>query len=189
MVNNSLQANKGNVSRHVPAAHGATLPFPPSPTVSRRKMQSPGLNFLLGLFVVLAASCGSLPQRNPDMATKYIDLERPTVIAFLRPSTQDSPNEDTAVSQEYVRSAIESARLCLGQDLASYQIVVSDRIVVRSPGGEESFELGQFAPLVGALLLRPGSNSRILFAGGGPEALERMLRPVASEYFGKECDS
>ena len=153
-----------------------------------RKMRSPGFRLFLGLSVVLAASCGSLPQRNPDAVTKYIDLARPTVVAFLRPSTQDSLNEDDAASQEHVRSAIESTKVCLGQDFASYQIVVADRIVVRSPAGEESFELGHFAPLAGALLLRPAANSRILFAGGGPEALKRMLLPAASEYFGKNCD-
>jgi len=48
-------------------------------------------------------------------------------------------------------------------------------------------EVKHFAPLAGALLLRPGSNARILFAGGGPEALAQMLRPAASEYFGKRC--
>jgi hypothetical protein len=156
--------------------------------IIRRKMRSPGLNLLLGLFVVLAASCDSRPRSNPDVVTKYIDLERPTVVAFLRPSSQDSLNAEATASQENVRSAIEGIKICLGQDFVSYRIVTADRIVVRSPGGEEPFELGHFAPLVGALLLRPGSHSRILFAGGGAEALERMLRPVASEYFAKKCD-
>ena len=155
---------------------------------SRGNMRSSGLNLLLGLFAALAAPCGALPRNNPDVITKYIDLARPTVVAFLRPSTQDSLNEDAAASQEHVRSAIESVKACLGQHFASYQIVVADRILVRSPAGEESFELGHFAPLAGALLLRPGANSRILFAGGGPEALKRMLLPTASEYFGKSCD-
>ena len=156
--------------------------------VSLGNMRSPGSNRLSALFVVLTASCGALQQNTTHGVTKYVDLDRPTVIAFLRPSTQDSLNADAKASQEHVRSAIESTKICLGQDFASYRIVITDRIVVRSPEGEESFELGHFAPLVGALLLRPGSNARILFAGGGPEALERMLRPAASEYFGKKCD-
>ena len=142
--------------------------------VSRRKMRSPGSNLLLVLFVVLTASCGALQQSTTDVVTKYVDLDRPTVVAFLRPSTQDSLNADATASQEHVRLAIESTKICLGQDFASYRMVITDRIVVRSPEGEESFELGHFAPLAGALLLRPGSNARILFAGGGPEALKRM---------------
>ena len=156
--------------------------------VSRPKMKYAGLNLLLALLVLLTASCSALRQSTTDVVTKYVDLDRPTVVAFLRPSTQDSLNADATASKEQVRSAIESTKMCLGQDFASYQIVITDRIVVRSPGGEESFELGHFAPLAGALLLRPGSNARILFAGGGPEALERMLRPAASEYFDKKCD-
>src|SRR6266446_6447313 len=151
-------------------------------------MRPPGSNLLLVLFVVLTASCGALQQSTTDVVTKYVDLDRPTVVAFLRPSTQDSLNADATASQEHVRLAIESTKICLGQDFASYRMVITDRIVVRSPEGEESFELGHFAPLAGALLLRPGSNARILFAGGGPEALKRMLRPAASEYFGKKCD-
>jgi hypothetical protein len=69
----------------------------------------------------------------------------------------------------------------------SYRTVFAERIVVRWVGHEETFAVGDFAPLVGALLLRPGSNARILFAGGGPAALAQMLQSTAREYFGKRC--
>lgn len=62
------------------------------------------------------------------------------------------------------------------------------RIVVRWRKGDETFELGN-SGLVGALLLRPGANARILFAGGGPEALSRLLIPALGEYFGKGCQN
>ena len=155
--------------------------------VSRRNMQFRALNLVLA-FMMLTASCDALPQSTTDVVTKYVDLEGPAVIAFLRPSTQYLQNADATASQEQVPLAIESTRICLGRDFATYQIVTADRIVVRSPGSEESFDLGSFAPLTGALLLRPNANPRILFAGGGPEALKRMLRPSASEYFEKKCD-
>jgi hypothetical protein len=65
-------------------------------------------------------------------------------------------------------------------------VVFAQRIVVRSREGEEVFEVGDFAPLVGALLLRPHTNPRILFATG-PEALDQMLQRTASEYFDGRC--
>lgn len=154
---------------------------------SRRNMQSRVLNFVLAC-VVFAASFDGLAQSTPDVVTKYVELKGPAVVGFLRPSTQNLQNAEATASQEQVRLAIESTEVCLGRDFATYQIVTADRIVVRSLGTEESFDLGSFAALTGALLLSPGSNPRILFAGGGPEALKRMLAPTASEYFEKKCD-
>jgi hypothetical protein len=147
-----------------------------------------GPKLLLASLLWLAASCSSLRQSIEEGVTAYVAMDMPTVIAFLPPSIQHSRDKEAAAAQAHVTSAIEDAKSCLGENYASYRVLVAERIVVRSPGREESFELGRLTPLVGALLLRPGSNSRILFAGGGPEALVRMLRPAASEYFGKQCE-
>ena len=100
---------------------------------------------------------------------------------------QDLQDKGAAEARERVRSALENAKLCLGEETVSYRVVFADCIVVRSPEREEIFEVSPFAPLVGALLVRPGWTPRILFAGGGPEALTQMLRSAASEYFGKRC--
>jgi len=83
--------------------------------------------------------------------------------------------------------AIENTRLCLGEDQVSYRVVFGERAVVRSLGREETFDVGDFAPLVGALFLRPEASARILFAGGGPEALAQMLSSAARDYFHGGC--
>ncbi len=144
-------------------------------------------HLLLALLGLLAAPGGAFPQTTGDVLAVYVDGDRRAVIAFLPPSMQDSRNRDAAEAQEHVKASIESIKRCLAEDHVSYQVVFAERIVVRRPGSEETFELGHIVPLVGALLLLPGSNARILFAGGGPEALVRMLRPAASEYFGEKC--
>ncbi len=84
--------------------------------------------------------------------------------------------------------ALERARLCLGNDYASYRLVVADRIVVRTPEREDSLDIAHAAPLVGALLARPNANPRLVFAGGGPEALEGMLRRAVTDYFARACN-
>ena len=150
-------------------------------------MKYAGSNLLLALLVLLTVSCVALQQSTTDLVTTYVDADKKTVIAFVPPS-QDSQDRGAAAAQERVKSAIESTKMCLGEDYVFYRLAFAERIVARSLGREESFEVGHFAPLVGALLLRPGSNARILFAGGGPEALAQMLRSAASEYFGKRCD-
>lgn len=142
---------------------------------------------LLVVLSVLLADCAVVPAQGV-LQEAYVEPIRPTVIAFLPPSMRDPANVDAAAARAQVEAAVGAAKVCLGEDFASYRMLFADRIVVRSPGREESFELAHFAPMVGALLLRPGSNARILFAGGGPEALERMLRSAVSEYFGKKCD-
>jgi hypothetical protein len=148
-----------------------------------------GPKLLPALLVLLAVSQGALPKGAEEVVTAHVEGDKPAVIAFLPPSMQDPQLKGAAETQERVRSAIENAKLCLGEDTVSYRIVFADRIVVRSRGREETFEVSPFAPLVGALLLRPGWTPRILFAGGGPEALAQMLRAAASEYFGKRCSA
>jgi|KBSMisStandDraft_5_1062788.scaffolds.fasta_scaffold856788_2 hypothetical protein len=148
-----------------------------------------GSKLLPALLVLLAVSQAALPKSAEQVVTAYVEGDKTAVIAFLPPSMQDSQVEGAAEAQERVRSAIESAKLCLGDDTVSYRMVFVDRIVVRSLGREETFEISDFAPLVGALLVRPDSTPRILFAGGGPEALARMLRSAESQYFGKRCSA
>ena len=142
---------------------------------------------LPALLVLLTVSGGALPRGADEVVTTHLEGNRAAVIAFLPPSMQDSQDKGAAEARERVRSALESAKLCLGEDTVSYRMIFADRIVVRSLGREETFEVSHFAPLVGALLVRPGWTPRILFAGGGPEALTQMLRSAASEYFGKRC--
>ncbi len=151
-------------------------------------MKYRGPQLFLALLVLLTASRIALPQNAKDAVTAEVEGGDSAVIAFLAPSMRDSQNKAAAEARARVRSAIENVKLCLGEEYVSYQVVFAERIVVRSFGREEIFEVGDFAPLVGALLLRSGSNARILFAGGGPEALAQMLRSAASEYFGKTCE-
>jgi hypothetical protein len=146
-----------------------------------------GLRPLLLLLVLLTASPVTWPRTTEDIVTANIEGNKASVVAFLPSSMEGSRDKDATEAQERVRSAIEDVKACLGEDDVSYEVVFADRIAVHSLGREEIFEISHFAPLVGALLLRPDTNPRILFAGGGPQALAQMLRSAASEYFGKRC--
>jgi hypothetical protein len=136
----------------------------------------------LVLLLALASSAHAVVPGGQAPVTVHVAGNRPTVVAFLPPSFKSA-----ARAQELVQSAVQDTKLCLGKRYATYKVVFAERIVVRSPGHRETFELGR-AQLVGALLLRPGTNARIVFAGGGPEALGQLLPSTASEYFGKACN-
>jgi hypothetical protein len=141
-----------------------------------------------GLVAILVAACASSPSPATPEAVVYIDLVRPTVVVFLPTSLRQSVDADAAPLEQKVAAALERARLCLGADYAAYRTVVADRIVVRSGDRQESFEIATAAPLVGALLLQPEANPRIVFAGGGPDALRRMLPRAVRDYFDRKCD-
>src|SRR5215470_1490768 len=145
------------------------------------------LHLLLAVLVLLTASQGVLSRNVADGVTAQVEAGRRAVIAFLPPSMQNLENRGAAEAQARVTSAVENTKLCLGDNDVSYWVVFADRIVVRSLGREETFDVGDFAPLVGAVLLRADASPRILFAGGGPEALPRMLQSAAGEYFGRGC--
>ena len=137
--------------------------------------------------LLLAASANALAQGTYDLETAYIDVEKGAVIAFLPTSLRSAQDQDADAAPAHVRAAIDKTMRCLGEKSVSYHSVVADRVVIRWLGGEEAFDIVQVSPLVGALLFRPGSNPRILFAGAGPAALGQMLPFAASQYFGKKC--
>jgi len=138
--------------------------------------------------LLLTGTAIAAPNEPGAPPTAYIEGGKASVVAFLPPSLEDNRESHAGQARELVRSAIRDARLCLGEAAVSFRVVFAQRIVVRLPNGDETFELGN-AGLVGALLLRPGANARILFAGGGPEAMSRLLVPAAGEYFGKVCQN
>jgi hypothetical protein len=129
----------------------------------------------------------SAPASMQRMDTANITVERPTVAVFLPPSLQSATDAQAQQVRQLVRSALQSTKRCLGAGFASYQLVFAQRIVLRSSDRRESFDVGDYAPLVGVLLAQPGANVRMLVSGGGPEALDRMLPWAASTYFGRTC--
>jgi hypothetical protein len=143
---------------------------------------------VVGSLAALLASCAAPERGANDLVIAYVDLQQPTVVAFIPASDHESLQADTSRTEAQVTAALDDASACLGKSFASYRLVYAARIVVRSAGREDSYEIANLKPLVGALLLRPEANPRILFAGGGPEALQRMLRPAVSDYFDKQCD-
>lgn len=141
---------------------------------------------LLLLLVLLIASPVSWPRSTEEVVTANVEAGKASVVAFMPPSMRSGRDKDAAAAQEHVRSAIEEVKKCLGNDV-SYTVVFADRIAVHWLGHDETFDVRDFAPLVGALLIRPDTSARIVFAGGGPQALPQLLRSAASEYFGKRC--
>ncbi len=152
-------------------------------------MRNVTADLLLASLLPLASSCGPSQPDTTEAVTVRVEADRAAVIGFLPPAMRDSRGQDGSAAQDAVSSAIAGIRTCLGEGYASYRVVLADRVVVRSREGEQTFELGTRVPLSGALFLKPGSNPRVLFAGGGPEALGALLRPAASGYFGKPCEA
>jgi len=150
-------------------------------------MKNLGRQFAFGFALLACSAIGATVEHKGDITVR-VAVDKATVIAFLPPAMRSSRDYDSTAARDYVSEAMAGAKACLGKDYASYRVVFADRIVLRSQGQEQAFETRTVAPLVGALLFGPGApNARILFAGGGPEALSRMLRSAASEYFERRC--
>ena len=139
------------------------------------------------LVAMFAVSTAALTQDTHAVVAVYVDGGKAGVIAFMPPALRNSNDEAATAARAQVRLAIAKTSHCLADDTVSYHVVFVDRIAVRWPGREETFQVSQFAPLVGALLVRPGTNPHIVFAGAGPDALARLLPSAASDYFGIRC--
>jgi len=150
-------------------------------------MRNTGGRLAFGFLLLACSALAATAEQKADVTVR-VAVDKATVIAFLPPSMRNSRDYDSTAARDYVSEAMAGAKACLGKDYASYRVVFADRIVIRSQGHEQAYETRTVAPLVGALLFGPGApNARILFAGGGPEALSRMLRSAASEYFERRC--
>lgn len=119
---------------------------------------------------------------------RQVELQGPMVVAFL-PSSLQGSGADASSALRFATKALGRVKSCLGPQAAAYRLVYADRIVVRDGEHEETFEVAQGGHLPGALLLSPDTNSRIVYAGGGPQALVPLLRQAASDYFGAACPS
>jgi hypothetical protein len=92
----------------------------------------------------------------PQSTRDSLPQSRPAASQTM--AARDSGNAADIEARTQVELAIADAKHCLGEGYAHYQVVFSDRIVIRRPGREETFQVSDFAPLAGALLVRPGTN-------------------------------
>src|SRR5882762_1874097 len=115
-------------------------------------MTNTSANFLFAALALLASSIDLHARSTKEVATVYIDVNKATVIGFLPLAMKNSRDSEALKAENLVSLAVNNARICLGDDYATYRVVFADRIVLRAQGRERSFELGTAAPLVGALL-------------------------------------
>ena len=139
------------------------------------------------LIVCLTGSGTALGQDAGQPATAVIDGTRAAIIIFLPPSARDAQDSEATEARASAALAIELTRRCFGRDDVSYKLLSADRMIVRLADREEIFDLWQFPSLPGAVFVRPGANPRIVVAGGGAEALERLVPSAAGDYFGRAC--
>lgn len=121
-------------------------------------------------------------------ATAYVDGQRDSLVVFLPVASKRDASLEARLARSYAQVTVEAVKQCLGEGRAEVGIAYADGIVVRRAGSEQRFDLTT-PTLPGALMVRPGASPRIVFAGGGADALRRLVTPAAAEYFGAKCDS
>lgn len=138
-----------------------------------------------------SAIVAGLPARAADPPAaplvRQIVLVGPTIVAFLPQSQRSSGEAQMPSASVYATQAMGRVKWCLGARAIAYHVVYADRIVVHRGDHDEVYEVTDNANLPGALLLSPTASPRIVFAGGGPQALVPLLRQAASDYFGTTC--
>lgn len=139
---------------------------------------------LLGIAFALFP-CPAQPAAPPVVAD--IDASRPAVLAFVPVSAALVDGTDAALAQALAAEALVRANVCLGDAPVVYQLLRADRIVVHDGTRAAAFDIADGAPLAGALLVAPGTNPSVLFAGGGPGSLARLLPQAAGEFFHHAC--
>ncbi len=136
--------------------------------------------------LVISTAAAAAPRQ--VAATAHLEGNRNVVAIFLPPPIEHSRKEGSWLARTYAETAIFAIERCLGTAYASYRVVYADRIVIGRSTDAQTFDVGQAAPLTGAILFHPGSNARVMYAGGGAQALVPLVLSATGDYFGKRCD-
>lgn len=138
----------------------------------------------LGTAALLALPATAAPQ-SPLVADLY--PQHPTIVGFLPAALPVADEAADALARSLVAQALARAQACMAGPAVNYQLLVADHIVVHDGKRVTAFEITDAAPFAGALLLAPGANPRILFAGSGAQALADGLPQAAGDYFHRAC--
>ena len=110
-----------------------------------------------------------------------VDVSGPTIVGFLW--TGDRSESASDKNAAVLQSALEDVAKCLKNQNVSVRMEFALNFRLRSGGSEETIEIPRNYPRsVGAILVRPGVHSRIVYAYtlASPS---HDLRETASEYF------
>ena len=140
------------------------------------------------LVAALVVSTVATAAQRQLAVTALLEGNGNVIVIFLPPAIAHSHREDIWLARTYADTAIFAIERCLGTAYASYQVVYADRIVIGRSTDAKTFEVRQGAPLPGAILFHPGSNARVMYAGGGAQALVPLVLSASGDYFGKQCD-
>ena len=118
-------------------------------------------------------------------AARRIAINGPTVIGYF-PAVSDKElaNDDALGSAfEHLQMALATCDACFGSHGVDVQMVIADKITVVDDGRVQEILPRREPDGIGAFLVSPGRDGRIVHAGRGPSSLVSYVPQAASEYF------
>ena len=114
-------------------------------------------------------------------------LDNPTVVIFVPSTVRPEDLGELSGADAWAVQALQRTQVCLSDLYVFYRFMHADTIVASEGARRTSIDVGLAAPLTGALLLKPGANARVIFAGGGPPSLPDLVARAAGDYFEHPC--
>jgi hypothetical protein len=136
---------------------------------------------VLLVLVAAAASTGDQPNPAEQSEPVLVDVSGPMIVGFLWSGSRSSSESDEKAA--VLQSALEDVAKCLKNENVSVRMEFALAFRLRNGGSEETIQIPRNQPRsVGAILVRPGVHSRIVYAYtlASPS---HDLRITAAEYF------
>jgi hypothetical protein len=136
--------------------------------------------------VLLAAASEVLPAET-EPGVVEVTVAGPMVIGFFPPVSDEEieANPGTREGLAHLEFALSDAAKCLKSLGVSVRGELARVLVLRVAGKERRFDLPhEWERAVGAYLIEPGREPRVVYASAGPSSLQVLLPNAAAEYFG-----
>jgi hypothetical protein len=137
--------------------------------------------FLVAIAFVQSAPAIAAPKA--PVVTKSVSLEGPTIIAFLPPGIEKQKDDGAIEASAHVSFALEDTHKCLAPKYVKIATVFADRIIVRDGASNRVFVVKGLGQAVGAILLEPKREGKVIYTTAGPSTLMHLLPAAAWEYW------
>ena len=142
-------------------------------------------NAIFGACLLLLGSAAA-PPTDPEQTTTEVLVTKPTIVGFFPPVSAEEieTNPGTREGVAHLEFALSDVAKCLKPRDVSVRLELTRVLIFKLGDRQLRFELSpDWQRAVGAYLVEPNREPRVVYASAGPSSLQFLLPNAAAEYF------
>jgi hypothetical protein len=136
--------------------------------------------------LVLLVIAPQILHSKTESGAVQVDVAGPMVIGFFPPVSDEdvASSSGTREGLAHLEFALSDVAKCLKSRGVSVRVERTRALVLKVAGKERRFDIPpEWERAVGAYLIAPGRDPRVVYASAGPSSLQVRLPNAVAEYF------